>query len=177
MLIHAWINKNRVIINIIGFQILWWWCVLCGVQAANLLAISIVILVCAAHLHWVEKWSDALPILTITLFGCVLDQTMYHFQYIGFPHQHIEASWIPLWIVGLWLAFACTLNVSMRWLQGRWWLALILGAIFGPLAYLGAEKLDAVQLIEGNTTLILLAVGWGLWFPFLLWIRQFAARG
>lgn len=177
MPIHAWVNKNRVVINVIGFQILWWWCVLCGQQGADLLAITVVLLVCAAHLHWVEKWSDALPILTITLFGCALDQAMFHFHHVGFPHQDSEANWIPLWIAGLWLAFACTLNVSMRWLQGRWWLALILGAIFGPLAYLGAEKLDAVQLKQGNTTLIFLAVGWGLLFPCLLRIRQLAARG
>jgi hypothetical protein len=174
---NAWINKNRILINVIGFQVLWWWCVLCGREGADFLAIAVVLIACAAHLRWVESWPDALPILTITLLGCVLDQTMYHFNHVVFAHQESEAQWIPLWMAGLWLGFACTLNVSMRWLQNYWWLALILGAIFGPVAYLGAEKLGAIKLMQGNTTMILLAIGWGFLFPCLLRIRQLAAKG
>jgi Protein of unknown function (DUF2878) len=168
----AWIDKHRIVINIVGFQLLWWWCVLCGRQGAEILAISVVIVALIAHLKWIETWSDAFPIITVALFGCLFDQAMYRLHHITFMSHDGGSQWIPLWMVGLWLAFACTLNVSMRWLQGRWWLALLLGTISGPLAYLGAEKLEAIVLLQGKTTLLYLAIGWGLLFPWLLRMRQ-----
>jgi hypothetical protein len=33
-----------------------------------------------------------------------------------------------------------TLNRSLAYLRDRWWLALVLGAIGAPLAYLGAQR-------------------------------------
>lgn len=172
----SWISKYRMIINIVSFQILWWWCVLCGREGAGLLALSVVVLAFVAHLRWIETWADALPIMTIALVGCIFDQAMYHLQLVSFAKQASSAQWIPLWMAGLWLGFACTLNVSLKWLQGRWFLAFILGAIFGPLAYLGAEKLHAVILLEGYTTLILFAIGWGVLLPVQLRLRQLSKR-
>ena len=46
----------------------------------------------------------------------------------------------PFWMLALWIAFATTLNHSMRWLMHRPVVAAIGGAVFGPLAYLAGRN-------------------------------------
>lgn len=77
----------------------------------------------------------------------------------------------PLWILSLWAAFALTLRHSMRWLIGRPLAAGLLGAIGGPLAYLGAARgWQSLALAEPRSmSLAALALGWGLALPLLAW--------
>lgn len=76
----------------------------------------------------------------------------------------LPAGGAPLWILALWCAFALTLTQSLRWLQPRPWLAMLFGAIGGPLAYLGAGRgFDAVAFAApGWMALAWLALGWAL---------------
>lgn len=165
-------ERTKIISNVLGFQCVWWLCVLCGSVGANGWAMAGVLLFVALHLSFIESWSDSPPILTIALAGALFDQFMYRHYYITFFGHNAGEGFIPIWMLGLWLAFACTLNVSLKWLQGRWWLAGLLGAIFGPLSYLAAEKLHAVVLTQGNTTLLYIGIGWALLLPWLLRMRQ-----
>jgi hypothetical protein len=75
-------------------------------------------------------------------------------------------------MIALWLAFASTLNVSMRWLQHKPLLAAILGGIFGPLAYLGSAQLHVIQLPSPTFSLAWVAFEWAIAMPLLLWIRR-----
>jgi hypothetical protein len=70
----------------------------------------------------------------------------------------------PLWILALWASFAMTLNGSLRYLQGRLGMAVILGAVGGPLAYLGAARgWHAVSLVApAGRGLLLVACGWAI---------------
>ncbi|WP_240098554.1 DUF2878 family protein [Thermomonas flagellata] len=69
----------------------------------------------------------------------------------------------PLWILGLWAAFAVILQPLLGWLLRRPALAALFGALGGPLAYLGAARgFDAVQFVQTGPALIWLAIGWGL---------------
>jgi hypothetical protein len=60
----------------------------------------------------------------------------------------------------------------MGWLKGRWALAVIMGAVFGPLAFIGGERLGAVVFLDSTLSIITLSVGWGLLMPLLLWIAE-----
>jgi hypothetical protein len=71
----------------------------------------------------------------------------------------------PLWIVALWLALATTLNVSLRWLRTRRWLAVALGAVVGPLCYRAGAALGALQLVEPFAALGAQAVAWSVLMP------------
>ncbi len=75
----------------------------------------------------------------------------------------------PLWILSMWAAFALTLRHSMAPLLQRGWAALALGAIGGPLAYLGAGRgWSAIAFAEPAwPALAILALGWGLAIPLL----------
>ena len=72
----------------------------------------------------------------------------------------------PLWMTALWANFAMLLDHSLRWLRGRPALAAIAGAIGGPAAYLGGERLGAVA-IAGGYGVFLLAAVWAAAMPLL----------
>jgi hypothetical protein len=164
-------SNKLIIFNIISFQTLWFACVLSAKPGLSLPVLMLVLFYTAAHLQWIEGWHQALPLLLTALTGCLLDQTGYAMGWVNFAHHQTWSSYLPLWMIALWLSFACTLNVSLRWLQFRPWLAAILGGLLGPLAYMGAAALEAVVL-PSPYSLAWLAIEWAVAMPLLLWIRQ-----
>ena len=42
----------------------------------------------------------------------------------------------------MWIGFAATINHSGSWIKKRYLIAILLGAIFGPLNYLVGDKMD-----------------------------------
>lgn len=79
----------------------------------------------------------------------------------------------PPWILALWASLAVTLNVSMRSLQQRPGIALMLGTVGGPLAYWAAARgWGAVEFADPPRAIALLAITWGLVLPGLLWAAR-----
>lgn len=165
-------SNKLIIFNIISFQLLWWTCVLSAKPGLGFAALLLVIIFTLAHLEWVEDWQQALPLLITALIGCLLDQIGYYMGWISFEYQELWASYIPLWMMALWLAFASTLNVSMRWLQYQPLLAAVLGGIFGPLAYLGSAKLQVIHLPSPIFSLAWVSLEWAIAMPLLFWVRK-----
>jgi hypothetical protein len=58
----------------------------------------------------------------------------------------------------LWIAFATTLGHSLRWLMNRPVAAAAAGAVGGPLAYLAAGRLGALEIATPAATLPLIAL-------------------
>jgi hypothetical protein len=71
----------------------------------------------------------------------------------------------PYWIPALWLVFATTLNVSLRWLRARPALAVALGAVGGPLSYQAAAALGALELTAPAAALATQAAAWAVLLP------------
>jgi hypothetical protein len=80
---------------------------------------------------------------------------------------------LPIWMITLWLLFATTLNVSLKWLQGRYLIAAVFGFIGGPLAYWGGAKLGAINWLQHFELLLALAIGWALLMPILVWLAAY----
>ncbi len=88
--------------------------------------------------------------------------------FIGYAPGPLPAPFAPLWVLALWVLLGTTLDVSLRWLRGRWWLAALLGAVTGPLAYLGGARLGALQLLRPTEAICAQAIGFGLLLPALV---------
>lgn len=75
----------------------------------------------------------------------------------------------PAWLLALWVAFALTIVPLFRYLHARPWLAAVLGAIGGPLAYLGAARgWHALALATPVwRPLLAIALGWAVATPLL----------
>ena len=72
-----------------------------------------------------------------------------------------------VWIGALWLAFGMLLDAPLRWLHGRLRLAAALAAAGGALAYVGGERLGAIDLRPGG--LVAVCIVYALVVPALLW--------
>ena len=91
---------------------------------------------------------------------------------IAYPHGTLWAGFAPPWLLALWVLFAIQVNVLFRWLRGRWWLAMVLGAVAGPLSFRAGAALGAAYISEMPATLGTLAIGWAIWMPLLVWMGE-----
>jgi len=152
-------------LNLLGYQ-LTWFVTVTGVRHekawAGLVAAG---LFCVSQLVW-SRWRslDLLLIVTALFLGTVLDGALALtglVQYLdSSPASQVFSP--PLWILGLWAAFATTITRSLGWLRRRPWSAGVLGAVGGPLAYLGAARgWGVVRLTPPSWQPLLgLAAGW-----------------
>ena len=74
----------------------------------------------------------------------------------------------PYWIIGMWMLFATTLNISLGWLKSSRVLAALFGGIGGPLSYYTGSELGGVIFVDQTAALIALGVGWATLMPILL---------
>jgi hypothetical protein len=111
-------------------------------------------------------------ILACTAVGLVFDSLLLATRWVSYPNGEWLPGMAPYWIVAIWLLFATTLNLSMGWLKGRLPLAVMLGALGGPLSYIAGEKLGAMRLENPEAALIALAVAWAIIMPVLSLLAQ-----
>lgn len=79
-------------------------------------------------------------------------------------HPALPPGGAPVWILGLWGAFGVTLVSAFRWISGRPVLAAVLGAIGGPLSYMGAQRgwSTVIFTLPAWHAMAYLAVGWAI---------------
>lgn len=160
--------------NIIFFQLGWFACVLGAANNYAWLGVLASICLLAWHLVASKNWiSEGGLILLTMLIGFLFDFALMSLGWISFaPLKFWPAQLPPPWMIFLWALFATTLNFSLNWLKTRSLIAIILGAISGPLAYWGGSKLGALKLIEPSGAMIYLSLGWAIVVPALLKIAS-----
>jgi hypothetical protein len=166
----------RKIINLTLFQGVWFAAVLGAAKGAPWLGPLVLAPVLAVHLAWTDDRQGELKLLLATgLLGFLYDTALVNAGVFS-PRQHLmPLPFSPPWMVGLWMNFAATLNVSMAWLRGRYLLAAIFGAIGGPLAYYSGAKLGATEALPSLGGMLVLAAGWAVMTPLLVWLARVSA--
>jgi hypothetical protein len=160
------------IINLILFQLAWFACVIGAGKDMPWLGVILTALVLSWHLYQAKNVKAEIILMLCALFiGAAYDQSMLSLGYINYLSNGWSNAIVPVWILALWLAFTSTLNVSLRWMHNKHLIAIIFGAVGGPLAYLGAEKLGAV-ILHGSISYIALSIGWAMITPLLLLISS-----
>ena len=67
----------------------------------------------------------------------------------------------------MWVLFATTLNIGLKWVKRHWLLAAAAGAVGGPMAFFGGERLGAVILDDATVSLAVIGIGWAVLLPVL----------
>lgn len=161
--------SKAVIINFVLFQAAWFACVLGAAHAMPWLGVIATVFVLAWHLMQAKAAKPEAILLTITLLiGAAFDQIMLSSNLIHYQSHGWSDALVPSWILALWAGFVTALNVSLRWMQGKLLIAVLFGAIGGPLAYMGAERLGAVTLSAYPQSYLALSIGWAILTPVLL---------
>ncbi len=162
--------------NAIGYQIVWfsavigagrglWWP---GVAAAAAFALLHMAL---CRQTPAQRAVDFRLVAVALVCGLIMDGALAQSGLADYAADSpaLPAGAPPLWLLSIWASFALTLRHSMRFLLGRPLLALSLGAIGGPLAYLGAARgWGAIVFAEPRwMAVVALVVGWAIAIPLL----------
>lgn len=158
----------RLIINFVLFQLSWFACVIGASKAVPWLGVAVTALVVVWHIVQApHKKPEIQLVLICLLIGGIFDQAIVSLELISYMHPGWSSALVPAWILAMWLAFSTILNVGLRWMHGRYMVAVVFGAIGGPLAYIGAANLGAV-ILHGNNSYIVLSLGWAIITPLLV---------
>ena len=156
-----------MLLNFICFQLGWLSCVLGAANHHPWLGVLASICLIAWHLKVSNNWKpDAYLIISAMLLGLVFDFLPLRFGWISFESTPLWPNQIPPpWMICLWGMFGTTLNVSLNWLKTRSIFAMLLGALAGPLSYLGGSGLGALEMVDFSAAMIYLSIGWAVAFP------------
>ena len=158
----------------LAFQTAWFATVMSAAQGHALWGCGILWVVLICHVA-----GSSQPMRAIGLIGvfCLLgvpvewlNQWVGGFQYVPGDTASGTTPEIPYWVMGLWGLLAMGLRYARDWLQQRYALAAILGAVAGPASIDAGIRLGAGHYLNRPLALSTLALLWCLATPLLLWL-------
>lgn len=163
-------TRTLQLANLLVSQLAWFAAVLGAAHGQALAGTLCVLAAIAWHLCVVPRPARELQLVLLACLVGLLVETLVvalgHVAYASAP----AAPWPPAWIVALWGLFAIALNVNLRWLRGRPWLAACLGAAAGPAAFSAGVRLGGAHFVDPGQALATLACLWAVALPLLGWL-------
>ncbi len=164
----------RTWINFGAMQAGWFACVLGAAHGAAWVGPPLALGVVLLHLAMSRHRGAELVLAVIALGIGLAWETAA--QATGWIRYNADGAIAPWWIFTMWPMFATTLNISLRFLHGRWVAAALLGAIGAPLSYLAGARLGALALPDPSAAVALHAAGWALLMPLLVFLSTRVSR-
>jgi hypothetical protein len=154
----------RKLANFAGFQAVWLACVISAASGKPWIGLAVFAAVMTAHLWLTRERAAELKLLgAAAAIGLAAESALLAWGGVRFP-----GGGLPVWMIALWVNFASTLRLSLEWLSGRYALAAVLGAVAGPLSYLGGERLGAIT-VESP---LAIGIEWAIATPLLVYLKE-----
>lgn len=154
-------SKYYTVFNAVWYQALWFTALLGREQYQWVLPILLL-------LHFAlspNRKADALVLATCGLIGAAVDNILALQNIYVFPENTGPLA-VPLWLIGIWAGFACTLLHSFSFFVERRILGpLVIGAL-APFSYLAGSKFGAVNFgVEQPLAMGAIAACWLVMMP------------
>lgn len=167
------------LLNLVLFQASWFAAVAGGAAGWPLIGMFPAALTVAAHLLFNrgQMLAQVLVIAAVTLLGLLIETGFIASGAIIYAGAEPGSILPPAWILSLWFAFGTLPSASLNWLDGRWVLQAVLGAVAGPASYYGGEKLGAAVLQQPLPfAILIISAGWALAMPAIFVISNAITR-
>lgn len=173
-----------LILNIVGYDVAWFGCVVGAAFGYAWAGIALAAANVALHMRWspVVRREAAL-VFGGALVGVSADALMVVtgvYEYRPRP-DGLSLEFLALFFA-MWASFGTTMRIAMRFAWRRPWAGALLGLLGGPLAYLAAAKIGTITLPEGAAmwrSLAVIGVVYGVLTP--VWVewarRMFSGTG
>ncbi len=159
--------------NLVAFELAWFLSVLGGAKQMPWLGPLTVLVVLMIHLRAARNpFEEVLLVICCAIIGTAFDSVLVAAGWVTFSSGLFSDYFTPYWIITMWMLFATTLNVSMRWLRGKPKLAAFFGLYGGPAAYIAGQELGGIVLTNQVAALAALAIGWAIMMPILMWLSE-----
>ncbi len=166
---------TNLAINLSLFKVGWLASVLTAAASIPSAGVAVVATVAAVHLLRSEnRQGEAQLLLFAALVGLGWESALVTLGLVEYESGSPVLGIAPYWIVAMWVLFATTLNGALSWLRKSMPVAVLFGAIGGPLSFLAGQKAGAVIFPDPTMSLIVIGAGWAVLLPLLV---RFAARG
>ena len=170
------LTQNNLI-NLVFFQVVWFLTVI-GAANGSLWPGCIGLAAFFAVHQWASATAGADFRLAIcaVFAGLVCEAAFVRAGLLLYPTATVFVLGVPVWILILWANFALTMNGCLRWLQGKYALAALLGFMGGPLSYFGGIKLGAATVGHSlQLALASIAICYAIVTPLLLYLARHLA--
>lgn len=158
-----------VLLNFAVFQLGWFSAVIGAAQGMPWAGPLVIAAALVLHFYQAKRPVEELGLVLASAFiGTWFDSMLVAFGWVSYPSGQWHAMLAPYWIIAMWMLFATTLNLSLKWLRGRTWLAIVVGAVAGPLTYVAGTRLGAMEFLNPEAALTALALGWAIMLPALV---------
>ncbi len=172
----AWspgIQRLRLVATFVLFEAAWFACVLGAARGEMGWGIAAILVSIGWQLAFSRRRRTDLRLIAAAFgVGLVWDTLLVQSNLIVYSSHEPFAAVAPLWILALWAQLGSVLREPLRWLHGRPWLGAVLGAAGGAAAYAAAARLGACEFPDPHVALGVLAIGWGILLPALIYLAQ-----
>ena len=161
------------LVNVVAFKIGWASSVFGAANNLPSLGPLVVLIAILLHLYFARDPSREFVLIVIAgAIGTMYDSLLLSAGWVSYPTGVIIAGMAPYWMIGMWMLFATTLNMAMRWFHSNLWLAALLGGLLGPMSYYIGSRIGAVTFVDYPKALIALAIGWAALMPVLMLLAR-----
>lgn len=162
---------KAIVINILLFKLGWVMCVFGAGNQMAWLGVCAASAVALVHLASADRPAVTVQLLILAaLVGLIWESALVNSTLLSYPGTRALGYLPPAWIVAMWVLFATTLNLGLRWLKGRWLLAAVFGAIGGPMGFWVGEQAGAVTFANPVLALGAIGAGWAFLMPLLMYL-------
>ncbi|MEI7869574.1 MAG: DUF2878 domain-containing protein [Candidatus Methylumidiphilus sp.] len=158
--------------NFLAYQFAWFACILSAAGNLPWIGSFIALIIVIWHVSMARLPMTELALIVVSgVIGLSWESVMVQTGWITYPSGNLISGFAPHWIVALWLVFATTFNVSLKWFKTHLAVVALFGFVGGPLAFYAGSLLGALTLTP-KLGLIAIAIGWGLLMPILMLIAR-----
>jgi len=164
---------------LIGYQSVWFAAVIGAEHGLAWPGVLGMLIYASFQLGLLHNYKTHLLLMAVALvMGCLVDGGLAYTGLARFGAPWPSASFAPVWILALWMTFSLTFTLSLAYLQKRLWVAVLFGAIGGPVAYMSASRgFHVVTFADPSWRgLLWLGTGWALATPALAWLAKHSSQ-
>jgi hypothetical protein len=163
--------KHKIFISILAFYAGWVACVM-GATNGNPFMGPVVVAVIVILSLWMQIISRPdiyLALVSIPL-GILLDSVLSSIGVFSYQSP-LSVTWLsPPWMVALWVNFVIILRGPLGWMEKKYWLGAVFGALGGPLSYYAGLRLGGLTALWSIKFFLgIVAMEWAVAMPVLLW--------
>lgn len=162
--------------DILIYQAVWLTAVVSGARGAGWVGLGAAVLLALLFAEAPRRILRLVTWLLASLAAWTSDAGVRALAGVEFADH--SPRWLPspLWMLALWLNFTVMAGPILGFLRGRFVLAAAIGAVGGPLAYVGATGLGAVSSPLALKAMSLVAIQFAVLVPLLITVSLSTPR-
>lgn len=146
-------SKRITFINFCTFYFSWWIIILSMSRGYFYIPAIVFLVALFIQFKMVSEniLLDIKEMALISLLIFLVDSVLFYFKVVFFYNALLN-YFPPVWLILISIIFSTTIHYSFRSVKNKLWAQIAGGALFGPVAYLTAEKYQLLE-ISGPFTL------------------------